>query len=144
MDHQVIIAIAYAVVGIIGYVLGKFVFPKAPKETIESITKGFELLVTYADKFVVWAKQFMSANSGEEKMDAVVQELAKVAERCGIKITENELKAIVQKAYEEMKRGESEALPVTTSGHIVVSDRLLSNGTPINMNPETTSITDKE
>lgn len=89
------------------FVCGKYVFPNMPKNVADKLND----LAAWAGKFVVWAREFMKASTGQEKMDAVVKELYKIAEEKGISVTENQLKAIAQAAYEAMKAGEKEAAP---------------------------------
>lgn len=109
MSEEIITVTVELVIMVAAFLLGKFVFPKIPEGTLVKVKEGIELIVTYADKYVSWAKQFMATESGEDKMNAVVKELAKIAERYNIDITESEIKAIAQKAYDEMKKGEAEA-----------------------------------
>lgn len=45
----------------------------------------------------------------EEKMAAVVKQLKEVADEAGLEVTEDQLKAIAQSAYNAMKAGEKEA-----------------------------------
>ena len=104
MDNIIIQAITLGVM-VGAFVCGKYVFPNMPKNVADKLND----LAPWAGKFVVWAREFMKASTGQEKMDAVVKELYKIAEEKGIKVTENQLKAIAQAAYEAMKAGEKEA-----------------------------------
>ena len=47
--------------------------------------------------------------TGEEKMAAVVEKLKEIADEAGIDVTEDQLRAIAQSAYNAMKAGEKEA-----------------------------------
>ena len=47
------------------FVLGKYVFPKIPK----TITDKLFELGQMAEKFVVWAREFMKSSTGAEKME---------------------------------------------------------------------------
>ena len=60
-------------------------------------------------KYVVWAREFMKTSSGKEKMDKVVEQLKKIADEAGLKVTEEQLRAIAQTAYEAMMAGTKEA-----------------------------------
>ncbi len=104
MDNIIMQAITLGVM-VGAFVCGKYVFPNMPKNVADKLND----LAPWAGKFVVWAREFMKASTGQEKMDAVVKELYKIAEEKGIKVTENQLKAIAQAAYEAMKAGEKEA-----------------------------------
>ena len=77
------------------FVLGKYVFPKIPK----TITDKLFELGQMAEKFVVWAREFMKSSTGAEKMEKVVEMLKEVAEEAGLKVTDEQLQAIVQAAY---------------------------------------------
>lgn len=109
MDNIIMQAITLGAM-VAAFVCGKYVFPNMPKNVADKLND----LAAWAGKFVVWAREFMKASTGQEKMDAVVKELYKIAEEKGINVTENQLKAIAQAAYEAMKAGEKEAAPQIT------------------------------
>lgn len=104
MNDIVILAIQLGIT-IAAFVIGKYVFPNVPK----SVTEKLNTLSAWAAQFVVWAKQFMQSQSGEEKMAAVVQKLKEIADEAGLEVTEDQLRAIAQSAYNAMKAGEQEA-----------------------------------
>lgn len=104
MNDIVILAIQLGIT-IAAFVIGKYVFPNVPK----SVTEKLNTLSAWAAQFVVWAKQFMQSQSGEEKMAAVVQKLKEIADEAGLEVTEDQLRAIAQSAYNAMKAGEKEA-----------------------------------
>ena len=109
MDKQTITLLIQIVVLIGSYLIGRYLIPNMPKETIQDITAKFDLIVNYADKFVEWAKYFKKNATGAEKMSAVVEQLKVIADRYNIDISEEEIKAITQKAYEQMMKGQQEA-----------------------------------
>ena len=80
-------------------------FPKIPKTVTDKLIE----LGQMAEKFVIWAREFMKSSTGAEKMEKVVEMLKEVAEEAGLKVTDEQLQAIVQAAYEAMKAGEKEA-----------------------------------
>ena len=88
-----------------GFLLGKFVFPNVPKSVADKLRQ----LAAWADKFVVWAREFMKADSGQAKMEKVVEQLKAVAKEAGWNVTEDQLRAIAQAAYENMMAGAAEA-----------------------------------
>jgi len=88
-----------------GFLLGKFVFPNVPKSVADKLRQ----LAAWADKFVVWAREFMKTSSGHEKMEMVVEQLKAVAKEAGWNVTEDQLRAIAQAAYENMMKGAAEA-----------------------------------
>lgn len=104
MDNiNILISLIELVILIGAFLIGKYVFPNVPEETIKDVTTKISIIVEYADKFVAWAKQFMGSASGQDKMDMVVNQLSIIAKRYNLDISEIEIKAIVQKAYDNMK-----------------------------------------
>lgn len=104
MDH-VIYAAVYFGVTLGAFLLGKYVFPNIP----QSVTDKLGELSKWAEKFVEWAKEFKKGQTGEEKMAAVVEQLKKIADEAGLNVTEEQLRAIAQAAYNAMKAGEKES-----------------------------------
>ena len=88
-----------------GFLLGKFVFPNVPKSVADKLRQ----LAAWADKFVVWAREFRKQDSGPAKMEMVVEQLKAVAKEAGWDVTEDQLRAIAQAAYENMMKGAAEA-----------------------------------
>ena len=88
-----------------GFLLGKFVFPNVPKSVADKLRQ----LAAWADKFVVWAREFRKQDSGTAKMEMVVEQLKAVAKEAGWDVTEDQLRAIAQAAYENMMKGAAEA-----------------------------------
>ena len=104
MDN-VIYAAVYFAVTLGAFLLGKYVFPNIPK----TVTDKLGELSEWAAKFVEWAKEFKKGQTGEEKMAAVVEQLKKIADEAGLNVTEEQLKAIAQTAYNAIKAGEKES-----------------------------------
>ena len=88
-----------------GFLLGKFIFPNVPKSVADKLRQ----LAAWADKFVVWAREFRKQDSGTAKMEMVVEQLKAVAKEAGWNVTEDQLRAIAQAAYENMMKGAAEA-----------------------------------
>jgi hypothetical protein len=107
MNKDVLFAIIYCVVTVGAFCAGKYIFPNIPASVKDKLTD----LADWAAKFVVWAREFLKTESGEKKMAAVVEQLKEIAAEAGIDVTEDQLKAIAQTAYEAMKAGEAEAQP---------------------------------
>lgn len=99
-----IYAAVYFGVTLVAFLAGKYLFPKVPKTVADKL----DMLSQWAAKFVVWAKEFMKNQKGEEKMAAVVERLKEIADEAGLDVTEDQLKAIAQSAYNAMKAGEKE------------------------------------
>ena len=104
MDENVVILIIQMVVLIGIFVYNKFFVNVIPKDTIEQADKIVSVITQYADAFVMWARYFKSNKPGDEKMEAVVSQLTKVASKYGIEMDKDELTAIAQKSYEKMKQ----------------------------------------
>lgn len=105
------------------YLVGRYVTGNsAAKDTILDATSKMELIARYADMFVAWARQFLQGKSGSEKMDEVVSQLSTIAAKNGIDMSETEIQAIAQKAYDSMKAGETAATPTTVVAPVVSSD----------------------
>ena len=107
MDSRTIFTIIYAAVTVAAFLVGKYFFPKVPQDMKDKLA----ILADWAAKFVIWAKEFLDKKTGAEKMAAVVEQLKRIADEAGIEVTEEQLKAIAQAAYEAMKAGEAEAAP---------------------------------
>ena len=104
MNDIIILAVQLGIT-VAAFVVGKYVFPNLPK----NVTDKLATLSQWAAKFVEWAKEFMKKQTGEEKMAAVVEKLKEIADEAGIEVTEDQLRAIAQSAYNAMKAGEKEA-----------------------------------
>lgn len=104
MSKEVLFSIIYCVVTVAAFCAGKYIFPKIPANVKDKLTD----LAEWAAQFVVWAREFLKMKSGEEKMAAVVEQLKAIADEAGIEVTEDQLKAIAQTAYEAMKAGEAQ------------------------------------
>lgn len=81
--------------------------PNIGTEAIDIVISKTNLIISMADSFVAWARQFMKNNTGSEKMDEVVKRLTQIAERNNIDITKEEIQAIAQKAYDSMMAAEA-------------------------------------
>lgn len=99
---EIIVLAAQLGVAVAAFVVGKYVFPNLPKNAVDKLAT----LSQWAAKFVEWAKEFMKQKTGEEKMAEVVKQLKKIADEAGLEVTEDQLKAIAQSAYNAMKAGE--------------------------------------
>ena len=104
MNDIIVLAVQLGI-AVAAFVAGKYIFPNVPK----SVTDKLTMLSQWAAQFVVWAKEFMKKQTGEEKMAAVVEKLKEIADEAGIEVTEDQLRAIAQSAYNAMKAGEKEA-----------------------------------
>lgn len=122
--NEVIYAAVYFTVTLGGVLTWQVRFPNIPK----TVTDKLGELSEWAAKFVEWAKEFKKDKTGEEKMAAVVEQLKKIADEAGLNVTEDQLKAIAQTAYNAMKAGEKEstaepleALTATPAATVVIN-----------------------
>lgn len=104
MSNIIFYAVAL-IVSIGAFAAGKYIFPNMPKDVAGKLQE----LALWADKFVVWAREFRKKDSGHDKMEMVVEQLQAVAKEAGWNVTEDQLRAIAQAAYENMMAGAAEA-----------------------------------
>lgn len=101
MNDIILLAVQLGI-AVVAFAAGKYIFPKAPKNVADKL----DMLSQWAAQFVVWAKEFMKEQTGEEKMAVVVEKLKEIADEAGLGVTQDQLKAIAQSAYNAMKAGE--------------------------------------
>lgn len=100
------------IISIITFVIGRYVVPKIPPSTYEFLSNALdeiEFVVKWADKYVLWARQFMSANSGVEKMNYVVNAITTICDQYCIDMDDEQIQAIVQESYDNLIAGKKEA-----------------------------------
>jgi len=102
---DIILQTVALLVSVGAFLLGKYVFPNVPKTVAAKLRE----LAAWADKFVVWAREFRKQDSGHDKMEMVVEQLQAVAKEAGWDVTEDQLRAIAQTAYENMMAGAAAA-----------------------------------
>ncbi len=103
--HDIIVLSVELGIMLIAFFAGRYLLPNIP----QSVKETFCSLSEWAAAFVVWARDFMQKSTGAEKMAAVVEQLKLIAEKNGIEVTEEQLTAIAQKAYDSMMAGKKEA-----------------------------------
>jgi hypothetical protein len=131
MNDIIILAVQLGIT-VAAFVVGKYVFPNLPKNVTDKLTT----LSQWAAQFVVWAKEFMKKQTGEEKMAAVVEKLKEIADEAGIEVTEDQLRAIAQSAYNAMKAGEKEAGDATGEAlatYYKIGQREAAKGSTVNI-----------
>lgn len=134
MNDIVLLAVQLGI-AVVAFVAGKYVFPKVPK----TVTDKLNMLSQWAAQFVVWAKEFMKKQTGEEKMAAVVEKLKEIADEAGLDVTEDQLKAIAQSAYNAMKAGEKEA-ETAVATYYKIGQRAAAKGSTVNIYAGTTAV----
>lgn len=111
MDKNIILLGIQFVVAVVFFFAGKNIPQSVKAAAADKMKTAVDKLATlsgWAEQFVAWAKEFMKNSNGEEKMAEVVKQLKKIAEEAGLEVTEDQLKAIAQTAYNAMKAGEKE------------------------------------
>lgn len=110
MENIIIQAVGLAIT-VAAFVAGRYIAPNISKD----VASKLNVLAAWAEKFVVAAREFMKSSSGKEKMDQVVKQLGVIAKEAGLNVTEDQLRAIAQSAYEAMKAGQQAAEPPATA-----------------------------
>ena len=105
MDNQVLILIMQAGIVLVAYLIGRFFLPTSTgQKTVEII----EVMALSAKQFISYCSQYVN-KPGPEKMDYVVSELTKIAQQQKIDISEEQIKAIAQNAYDAVQQGKADA-----------------------------------
>lgn len=125
---EIIVLAAQLGITVAAFIVGKYVFPNLPKNATDKLAT----LSQWAAKFVEWAKEFMKKQTGEEKMAAVVKQLKEIADEAGLEVTEDQLKAIAQSAYNAMKAGEKEA-ETAVATYYKIGQRAAAKGSTVNI-----------
>lgn len=103
---------------LIAYVVyQKFILNKVSGDSITAVTETvdtmydlyqkFNIITDMAKKFVILAKTTFKDSSGEEKRDWVIEQLGKTCKMVDLVLTDEELKAINESAYDEMCKEDS-------------------------------------
>ena len=105
MKNEITILVVQLLVAVAAFLFGKYVVPKTNNLKNSTAFGNVYKLEQWASKFVRWAREFMSGTSGTAKMNKVTEMLKEVATEAGIEVSDENLQAIVQTAYEEMIAG---------------------------------------
>lgn len=105
MDGDTVVVLIETIIVVISFLIGRYIIPKYKTNIVNAVTE-FEVLLDYAESFCAYARQFLNV-SGSEKMNNVVEKLKIVCEKNGIKVDDETLRAIGQKAYDSMIAGEN-------------------------------------
>lgn len=89
------------VIAVVAFLLGKYVFPTVKDAILGS---NFSGLVTWVYKFVVSAKNQFGDNTGEKKLQYVTTQVKKMCEKYKIDLTDEQIRALIEDAYTEMKK----------------------------------------
>ena len=97
------------ILGICAILIAAKIILSGPEESKKALEE-LELITSYANKFVVYARKFMTESSGHEKFDSIVKELGLICDKYNIEMDEDQLAAIVQTAYEAMENITSDSM----------------------------------
>lgn len=108
MDGDMILKIIEVVLLIVSFIIGRYVLPKIPASTVETVESTFNkafstisLIKDWAAKFIIMQAKFSEA-SGTEKMNEVVKSIQKVLAKYNIEMSDDEIRAIAQQVYENI------------------------------------------
>ena len=126
--NMIILIIEFAVLAV-SIFIGRNIVSKVSADDITNTVNKINLVIDYADKFVSYAKQFMQEDSGEQKMNKVVGLLKSVANKYNVDISEVEIRAIAQKAYDNMKLSELHYLECSSDSGTILNSEEPNTGT---------------
>lgn len=103
MTTEMIFLILQAIVVIISYLVGKYIVPKLSNNELEV----FNLVKNWVEQFVNEAANFTNY-SGEEKKKYVSEQIVKLLNEKGIYMTEAQISALIETAYNTLKKTQEE------------------------------------
>ena len=111
MSEDVVVIVLQAIVVVLAFLIGKYVFPKVKANNkYDEIKETLSVLTAQAENYIHYAKEFIDGD-GNDKMNFCVSALKTAAKKNGIEVSETELKAVIQKAYDAMVNAEGTELP---------------------------------
>ena len=110
MSEDVVIIVLQAIVVVLAFLVGQYVFPKVKANNkYDEIKETLSVLTAQAENYIHYAKEFIDGD-GDDKMNFCVTALKTAAKKNGIEVSETELKAVIQKAYDTMVNAEGTEL----------------------------------
>ena len=109
MDNETIVYVLSALVLAASFIIGRYVLQKIPESTKKTIKDKVEESKDTIDFVYGWCRRFIimeerfSKLSGTEKMDEVIKTVQNVLSDNKIEMTEDQIRAIAQEAYEILK-----------------------------------------
>nr|DAT84923.1 MAG TPA: holin [Caudoviricetes sp.] len=85
------------VIAIVTFLLGKYVFP-----TMKN-SEEFTNITNWVYKFVISAKNQFINGTGEEKREYVTKQIKTLCEKYKIDLTDDQIRALIEEAYDLMK-----------------------------------------
>ena len=105
MTNEMILKIIEVIVLVLSFVIGRYILPKIPKSTIDTVMND---VLTIVDFVKDWAERFIILQAkinditGDKKMSNVVDAIEKVLKKYGLEMDREEIKAIAQQVYENI------------------------------------------
>lgn len=91
---EIIFVILQVIVVIVSYLVGKYIIPKLSQDDLKTL----ELVKNWVEQFVNEAANFKDY-TGEEKKKYVSEQIAKILNEKGIAMTEEQISALIETAY---------------------------------------------
>lgn len=102
MDNIIFYAIELGI-AIVVFLIGKYIFPALKNnEKIANIT-------SWVYKFVISAKNQFKDYTGEQKLEYVTEQVKVLCEKYKITLTDEQIRALIEDAYDMMKQTQQEA-----------------------------------
>lgn len=100
------------VIAVVTFLLGKYVFPKVKLDSTALTT-----LTDWVYKFVVSAKNQFEDGQGKEKLAYVTEQVKVLCDKYKINLTEEQIRALIEDAYDLMITNGIEALEGVTNNN---------------------------
>lgn len=93
------------IVSVLTFVVGRYVFPKLKSMTIDSDNEFIKAISTWVYDYVVDAKNTLGDQTpGSNKKEWVVERLGNLLDSWGVELSDEQISALIEAAYEQMKR----------------------------------------
>lgn len=103
MDTGTVQSIIYVVVAIVVALVGEFLRRTNAKQKLDSIIKSETLRKQLAHTAVMFVQQLYKNENGEEKLTKASEYLSEKLSAYGIKLTDQEIRALIESALKEAK-----------------------------------------
>lgn len=102
MKAEIIMKVIEAVILVLAFLFGKYVIPKFAN------SQDLTYLIEWVNKLVLSAKNIYKDNQGKEKLEYVTAALKEICNKAHIEITDEQIRALIEEAYNTMKQAEKE------------------------------------
>lgn len=104
MTVEMIFLILQVIVILVAYLVGKYIVPKLSQDDLKTL----QLVKGWIETFVNEAANF-TEYTGPEKKEYVSKQIAKFLVEKGIIMTEEQISALIEAAYNNFKKGQQES-----------------------------------